>query len=286
LHRVARLAGRDGEPRQGKAGEGGTSDEQAGIAPGEVLHILDDIAHAAVTQTARHVRHAAGNGVEHLALHALALVRRSAAQPVGDALALIGDQVLAFFGPQGRFVAQHRAGGGGNLAGTRGGGGKGVAARLLQRAANGFRHLARGLFQVDIHFSLLTAIGGKWTAPADRAGTVLVPGQRAIRATGSRAIGTGARFRQITAVQQFVAPAGTGFVRSAFRHHNRTCIQRRLQMLGWALTFLVIALIAAALGFGGIAGASAGIAQILFVVFLILFVIAMIARAVSGRPPV
>ena len=34
-------------------------------------------------------------------------------------------------------------------------------------------------------------------------------------------------------------------------------------MLGWALTFLVIALIAAALGFGGIAGASAGIAQIL-----------------------
>ena len=31
-------------------------------------------------------------------------------------------------------------------------------------------------------------------------------------------------------------------------------------MLGWALTFLVIALIAAALGFGGIAGASASIA--------------------------
>ena len=30
-------------------------------------------------------------------------------------------------------------------------------------------------------------------------------------------------------------------------------------MLGWALTFLVVALIAAFLGFGGIAGASAGI---------------------------
>ena len=51
-------------------------------------------------------------------------------------------------------------------------------------------------------------------------------------------------------------------------------------MLGWALTFLVIALIAAALGFGGIAGTSAGIAQILFFVFIALFVIAMIARAV------
>ena len=57
-------------------------------------------------------------------------------------------------------------------------------------------------------------------------------------------------------------------------------------MLGWALTFLVIALIAAALGFGGIAGASAGIAQILFFVFIALFVVAMIARALQGRPPV
>jgi len=32
-------------------------------------------------------------------------------------------------------------------------------------------------------------------------------------------------------------------------------------MLGWAVTFLVIALIAAVLGFGGIAAASAGIAS-------------------------
>lgn len=56
-------------------------------------------------------------------------------------------------------------------------------------------------------------------------------------------------------------------------------------MLGWALTFLVIALIAAALGFGGIAGTSAGIAQVLFFIFIALFVIAMIARAVRGRPP-
>ena len=39
-------------------------------------------------------------------------------------------------------------------------------------------------------------------------------------------------------------------------------------MLYWALIFLVVALIAGALGFGGIAGASAGIAQILFFVFL------------------
>lgn len=51
-------------------------------------------------------------------------------------------------------------------------------------------------------------------------------------------------------------------------------------MLGWAITFLVIALIAAVFGFGGIASASAGIAQILFFVFLVLFAITLIARAV------
>lgn len=56
-------------------------------------------------------------------------------------------------------------------------------------------------------------------------------------------------------------------------------------MLGWALTFLVIALIAAVFGFGGIASASVGIAQILFFVFIVLFVIAMVVRAVQGRPP-
>jgi len=57
-------------------------------------------------------------------------------------------------------------------------------------------------------------------------------------------------------------------------------------MLGWALTFFVIAIIAAVFGFGGIATASAGIAKILFVVFLALFVIALLARALRGTPPV
>ncbi|WOI52908.1 DUF1328 domain-containing protein [Parvularcula sp. LCG005] len=54
-------------------------------------------------------------------------------------------------------------------------------------------------------------------------------------------------------------------------------------MLGWAIAFFVLAIIAAALGFGGIAGASAGIAQILFFIFLALLVITFVARAVRGR---
>ena len=61
-----------------------------------------------------------------------------------------------------------------------------------------------------------------------------------------------------------------------------TEMRRRLLMLGWALTFLVVALIAAILGFGGIAGASAGIAQILFFVFIVLFAISLLVRTLRG----
>ncbi|MCH4554437.1 DUF1328 domain-containing protein, partial [Aestuariibaculum sp. L182] len=39
-------------------------------------------------------------------------------------------------------------------------------------------------------------------------------------------------------------------------------------MLYYAVVFLIIALVAGALGFGGIAGASVGIAKIVFFVFL------------------
>lgn len=47
-------------------------------------------------------------------------------------------------------------------------------------------------------------------------------------------------------------------------------------MFGWSLTFLLIALIAGAIGFGGLAGASIWAAQLLFLVFLALSVIAAI----------
>jgi uncharacterized membrane protein YtjA (UPF0391 family) len=47
-------------------------------------------------------------------------------------------------------------------------------------------------------------------------------------------------------------------------------------LLGWAVIFLVIALIAAAFGFGGIASAAGGIAKILFFIFLIIFVVLLI----------
>ena len=53
-------------------------------------------------------------------------------------------------------------------------------------------------------------------------------------------------------------------------------------MLYYALVFLVIALVAAVLGFGGIAASAAGISKILFFVFLVLF----IASAVFHTPEI
>ena len=51
---------------------------------------------------------------------------------------------------------------------------------------------------------------------------------------------------------------------------------RETDMLYYAVVFLVIALIAGALGFFGVAGAAVGIAKILFFVFLVLFVVSLL----------
>ena len=56
-------------------------------------------------------------------------------------------------------------------------------------------------------------------------------------------------------------------------------------MLQWAFTFLVLALIAGLLGFGGIALMSADIARLLFFIFIILFAIAVVANALRGKSP-
>jgi uncharacterized membrane protein YtjA (UPF0391 family) len=54
-------------------------------------------------------------------------------------------------------------------------------------------------------------------------------------------------------------------------------------MLGMALTFLILALIAGVFGFTTIAGASVGIAKILFFIFLVLTVISFAMRALRGQ---
>jgi uncharacterized membrane protein YtjA (UPF0391 family) len=54
-------------------------------------------------------------------------------------------------------------------------------------------------------------------------------------------------------------------------------------MLQMALTFLVVGLIAALLGFTNIAGASIAIAQFLAGLFLILFLVFLILALAAGR---
>lgn len=44
-------------------------------------------------------------------------------------------------------------------------------------------------------------------------------------------------------------------------------------MIRWTITFLIIALVAAVLGFTGIASAFAGIAKIIFYVFVVLLIV-------------
>ncbi len=55
-------------------------------------------------------------------------------------------------------------------------------------------------------------------------------------------------------------------------------------MLYYALVFLLIALVAGALGFGFIAFAAAGIAKICFFLFLVMFIATLVMHLTRRRP--
>jgi uncharacterized membrane protein YtjA (UPF0391 family) len=54
-------------------------------------------------------------------------------------------------------------------------------------------------------------------------------------------------------------------------------------MLSWVVTFLVVALIAGILGFGGVAGASIEIAKAIFFIAVILFLVSAVVGLARGR---
>jgi uncharacterized membrane protein YtjA (UPF0391 family) len=68
----------------------------------------------------------------------------------------------------------------------------------------------------------------------------------------------------------------TGAHRALFQCEVHNLHPGRFIMLHWSLVFLVFALIAAVLGFGGLAGAAVGIAKVLFFVFLVIWLIAFL----------
>jgi uncharacterized membrane protein YtjA (UPF0391 family) len=54
-------------------------------------------------------------------------------------------------------------------------------------------------------------------------------------------------------------------------------------MLSWVVTFLIVALIAGILGFGGIAGVSIEIAKAIFFIAVVLFLISAVVGLSRGR---
>lgn len=54
-------------------------------------------------------------------------------------------------------------------------------------------------------------------------------------------------------------------------------------MIRWAVIFLIVALVAAVLGFGGIANFSFEIAKFVAVIAIVLFVISLVAGGLRGR---
>ena len=54
-------------------------------------------------------------------------------------------------------------------------------------------------------------------------------------------------------------------------------------MLGWVVTFLIVALVAGVLGFGVVAGASIEIAKIIFFIAVVLFVVSAVVGVARGR---
>jgi uncharacterized membrane protein YtjA (UPF0391 family) len=63
-------------------------------------------------------------------------------------------------------------------------------------------------------------------------------------------------------------------------------VEREVEMgnlLYWAVVFLIVAIVGAALGFGGVAGTAMEGARLLFWVAIVLFVISAVAHFLRGR---
>ena len=72
-------------------------------------------------------------------------------------------------------------------------------------------------------------------------------------------------------------------MRGAFRRADFETEEKVLTMLSWVVTFLIIALIAGVLGFGGVAGASIEIAKIIFFIAIVLFLVSAVVGLARGR---
>jgi uncharacterized membrane protein YtjA (UPF0391 family) len=56
-----------------------------------------------------------------------------------------------------------------------------------------------------------------------------------------------------------------------------------MSLLKWALIFLLISIVAAIFGFGGISAAASDIARVLFFIFVVIFVVLLVLGLVMAR---
>jgi uncharacterized membrane protein YtjA (UPF0391 family) len=69
---------------------------------------------------------------------------------------------------------------------------------------------------------------------------------------------------------------------------TETQTDRRTIMLNLIITFFLLAVVAAVLGFGGLAGTFAGIAKFIAMIFVVLFVASLVYSMATGKqaPPI
>lgn len=106
-------------------------------------------------------------------------------------------------------------------------------------------------------------------------GTILLSVQAYTRPFGSAC---GKALTQDSERPHFVAPALNLY--SGHRQASASSNPREFSMLSYAVIFFIIALVAAALGYGGIASSAAGIAKILFFVFLAMAIVSFVLNSV------
>jgi uncharacterized membrane protein YtjA (UPF0391 family) len=146
---------------------------------------------------------------------------------------------------------------------------------IFDDAAGGRACGFAGIIPAGSHASRSSAPGDCPSAAAAR--TVRGSTKGAAHSSGNCPAGTIGRYRTLdeckNTVRQRLLPAAEEGVRA---------------MLNWVVTFLIIALVAAVLGFGGIAGAAVEIAKVIFFIAILLFLVAvvvgMIGRGGRGFP--
>ncbi len=104
------------------------------------------------------------------------------------------------------------------------------------------------------------------------------PSCRKIRCSVQQPVDGAALSRIVKHLALWRNPVNSHDVESVIAFSNGSL--KEFLMLRMAIAFFVIALIAAVLGFTGIAVATAGIAKILFYIFLVLFLLSLVSHLI------